>query len=126
MTTPPHHENAPGQLQLTEGESENHLAAGLATKPRTPGLIQAAISADHWWWSPAWRALTWMAEAGVEFDSYALTELGVPDPDHPGRWGALFKAGAAAGLIEVVGYANSKRPSRSGGLVRVWRGRRPG
>lgn len=78
--------------------------------------------ADDWWRDAAERALSWWAAIGVEFDSYDLTELGVPDPDHPNRWGALFKAAADQGRIAAVGYRPSRRPTRHGGVVRVWKG----
>lgn len=77
---------------------------------------------DGWWRDVAERALSWWAEAGVEFDCYDLTELGVPDPDHPNRWGALFTTAQQAGLIVPVGYRPSRRPSRHGGVCRVWKG----
>lgn len=79
-------------------------------------------AADDWWRSTAERALLWWAESGVEFDAFDLTQLGVPDPDHPNRWGALFGAAKATGLIEPVGYRQSRRPGRHGGVCRVWKG----
>lgn len=44
------------------------------------------------------------------------------DPDVPNRWGAMFNAAYKEGLIEPVGFAYSRRPTRSGGICRVWRG----
>ncbi|MBM7860422.1 hypothetical protein [Lentzea nigeriaca] len=35
---------------------------------------------------------------------------------------ALFRRASQAGLIHVVGYAISNRPSRHQGVLRVWRG----
>lgn len=46
----------------------------------------------------------------------------MPDPDHPARWGALFQSAVRSGLIVPVGYRLSRRPSRHGGVVRVWKG----
>ena len=80
-------------------------------------------NADAWWYDAARRALEWLAESGKPFDAYDLTELGVPDPDHPSRWGALFRVASSDGVIVPVGYRESKRPSRSGGVCRVWVGR---
>lgn len=89
--------------------TEDHLAPVLA-------------NADDWWLSTARRALRTLAATGRTFEAYDLTELGVDDPDHPNRWGALFRAAHNDGLIVPVGYAQSRRPGRSGGATRLWRG----
>jgi hypothetical protein len=91
-------------------------------RERGSGLDPAAANGDEWWRDSAERALAWWAESGTEFDAFDLTELGVPDPDHSARWGALFNAAANVGLIEPVGYRQSRRPTRHGGVCRVWRG----
>ncbi len=80
--------------------------------------------ADDWWLSVAMRGLRWLADTGQPFETFDLTELGVPDPDHPNRWGALFRAAHTAGLIEHHGYAIARRPGRAGGLTRTWTGTR--
>lgn len=85
-------------------------------------LNEVLDNADDWWRSTAERALRWWAESGMEFDAFDITELGVPDPDHPNRWGALFQSAVTAGLIVPVGYRQSRRPSRHGGVCRVWKG----
>lgn len=77
---------------------------------------------DGWWHDCAHRAVIWWAATGQPFDAYDVTELGVPDPDVPQRWGALFRAASTEGLIEPIGYRQSRRRSRSGGVCRVWRG----
>lgn len=79
-------------------------------------------NADDWWRDAAERALLWWAESGVPFDAFDLTEIGVPDPDHPNRWGALFQGAVQSGLIVPVGYRQSRRPTRHGGVCRVWKG----
>lgn len=126
MTNRPLTSNTPAPRQRDEGASENHMVAGLAHEASRSGVQRSAENADAWWWSPAWRGLTWLAGTDTEFQASDLTVLGVPDPEHPARWGALFTKALHAGLIEPVGYAPSKRPSRSGGVCRVWRGRPPG
>lgn len=90
-----------------------------------PGLEKAIHNRDGWWWSSAMLALEWLAQQGEPFDAYDLTELGVMDPDHPNRWGALFRAAHTAGAIIPVGFRESRRPSRAGGVCRVWRGVEP-
>ncbi len=112
----------PTQLQLDEGRSENHLAAGLARKAK-PTLRDAYDNSDDWWRSTAEAGIAYLASTGEPFDAFDVTELGVPDPDHPNRWGAVFRAASTAGLIESVGYHESRRPSRSGGVCRVWKGK---
>ncbi|GAB3698520.1 hypothetical protein [Mariniluteicoccus flavus] len=87
-------------------------------------MTDAAMeNADDWWRDCATRALEHLAASGQTFDAYDLTELGVPDPDHPNRWGGLFQAATRADLIEPVGYRESRRPTRSGGVCRVWQGK---
>lgn len=78
--------------------------------------------ADQWWKDCAWRAIETLAASGLPFTSHEVLDLGVPDPDHPNRWGALFRAADAAGLIRPIGYQQSTRPSRHGSVVRVWVG----
>lgn len=90
-----------------------------------PGVDRAADNADPWWWSVAMRALSWLAADGRPFEAYDLTKLGVPDPDEPNRWGALFRSAAMAGVIVPAGYTRSRRPGRAGGLCRVWVGTTP-
>jgi len=89
-----------------------------------PGVQLAIDNADEWWTSVAMRAMRWLADNGQPFECYDLTELGVPDPDHANRWGALFRSAHTAGLIESHGYTTSRRPGRAGGLCRTWVGRR--
>lgn len=43
-------------------------------------------------------------------------------PDHLGQWGALFRTYSNRGLIEPLGFEYSRRPTRSGGICRTWRG----
>lgn len=74
------------------------------------------------WRDTAMPALRRLAETGREFEAFDLTEAGVPDPENPNQWGALFQAAYRAGVIERVGFRESRRPSRARGLCRVWRG----
>lgn len=69
-------------------------------------------NADGWWRDCAWRAVEFLAAGGGDFTA----------PDHPNRWGALFRAAMTAGLIVPVGFTTSTRRSRHGGILRVWRG----
>lgn len=88
------------------------------------GVDLAIENRDDWWWPTAMRAVRWLAQVPGEFDAWDVTMLGVPDPDHPNRWGALFRAASTAGVIVPAGYTQSRRPGRAGGLCRTWRGAR--
>lgn len=88
----------------------------------TPGVARAWQNADDWWKSSAMQGLKALAASGRDFDAYDVAQLGVPEPDHANRWGALFRAARQQGLIVPVGYHESKRPGRASGSCRVWRG----
>lgn len=45
----------------------------------------------------------------------------VGNPPHHNAYGALLNTMAARKLIVCVGYTTSKRPTRNGSLIRVWR-----
>lgn len=96
----------------------------LGEEPDTPPGLQRAIdNTDDQWRSMSMQALRHMAATGRTFSAFELSdELGLVDPDHPNRWGALFRRAHTAGLIEPVGYAQSRRPGRAGGSCRLWRG----
>lgn len=85
-------------------------------------LLAGLRNAEPSWLDCAWRAMRQLAAEGRDFTANDLTEMGVPDPDHSGRWGSLFAAAKAEGLIVPVGYQASRRRSRQGGVCRVWRG----
>lgn len=91
-----------------------------------PDLLSVAAMhderTDSWWRDCAERAATQLIQRGVEFTAHDLTDLGVPNPDVPARWGSLFASLKAAGLIIPVGYRPSPRTTRNGGVTRVWRG----
>lgn len=107
------------------GDGDNQLTMDFST-PLPPvafaGVQQAEENADAWWWSTAMSAIKHLASTGIEFDAFDVTELGVPEPDSAARYGALFNAAAKSGVIEAVGYRRSRRPGRSGGSCRVWKG----
>lgn len=97
--------------------TDDHTGSGIKTI-----LAETYANSDDWWRSCVEAGIRHLAATGSPFDAFDLTELGVPDPDHPNRWGAAFRAAATGGLIEPIGYRESRRPSRSGGVCRVWRG----
>lgn len=100
----------------------------LAKMEREPfdvaGPELAWANVDAWWRDCARRAIAYLADLDQPFEAYDLTLLGVPDPDHPSRWGGAFAAARAAGVIKGTrSYAPSRRPGRHGSIVRLWRGK---
>lgn len=88
----------------------------------TDHLLQIHEDGPEEWKEHAHEVMDMLAAEGNPFDSMHLTELGVPDPHHPSQWGALFRTYASKGLIEPLHFGYSRRPTRSGGICRTWRG----
>lgn len=101
----------------------SYVPAAEAGQPRA-GVGRADERTDQWWRDCCDRAIEAMAAKHVTFEAADLGDLGVPDPDHPNRWGPRFAAAARHGLIKSVGYGPSKRASRGGGSCRYWVGAR--
>lgn len=87
-----------------------------------PDLSVVDESADEWWHDCALRAIEWLAATGTEFDAADVAQMGVPDPDVPARWGAVFQAARRRGVIVPVGYTLARRRARHAGVNRVWIG----
>ena len=85
------------------------------------GAQQADENSDRWWRDGAYRKLVMLATSGRIFTADHLLD-GLPEPDQPCCVGGLFMAASKSGLIECVGATPSRRASRHGGLVRMWRG----
>jgi hypothetical protein len=103
---------------------DNHppLASYLTTAAPKRGVDIADAHTDAWWRSCCDAGIEYLASTGVVFQAADLADLGVPDPSSGKFWGPRFHAAARHGLIELVGYAPSKRPTCAGSLVRLWRG----
>lgn len=93
--------------------------------PSESGPEKAIRHRDDVWWGQAMSGIGLLALAGEPFDAFDLQSVGVGEPDHPNRYGALFRSAASAGVIEKLGHHQSKRPGRSGGVCAVWRGKQP-
>lgn len=94
--------------------------AGLVKSVRDAGEQRALW--DRNWADAAFEELERLAAGGHDFCADDLVaEVG--QPDSPGAVGAAFSSAAKSGLIRHLGYTTSRRVSRHGGLVRVWRGR---
>lgn len=85
-------------------------------------LEQNHLDSPEEWREIASAVMDYLAADGQPFDAMHLTELGVPEPHHPGQWGALFRTYSGRGLIEALGFEYSRRPTRSGGVCRTWVG----
>lgn len=90
--------------------------------PDRPGRDVAEHNTDAWWSDTAARGIRHLAAGGAEFEAFDLIDIGVPEPDHPNRWGAALAHACRDGVIVCVGAGPSRRPTRAGGLCRRWRG----
>jgi len=83
------------------------------------------------WGQKAWAVVVALSRTGEEFTSDDVIEqVGMPDGSHKpnganNAMGPLFARAHTQGLIEPVGTAQSKSPTRKGGLIRTWRGKQP-
>lgn len=96
--------------------------AGAINPDALVGAEQAIENADDWWRSCAEAAVRNLARTGRDFTADDVRALGMSEPDHPNRWGGLFRWAARAGLVEEAGARRSSTVSRKASLVRVWRG----
>ncbi|WP_341394027.1 hypothetical protein [Arthrobacter sp. G119Y2] len=86
-------------------------------------MSTAAALEDTTWKGDALQLLAKVAESGADFDAYTLQEEhGLRQPPHPNMWGALFRSAYSAQIITPIGFHQSLRPGRSGGVCRIWRG----
>ena len=84
----------------------------------------AALADDDTTWAgDALQLLAKVAESGIDFDAHALErDHGLRPPPHKNMWGGLFQTAYKAQIITPIGYHQSERPGRSGGVCRIWRG----
>lgn len=110
-----------GGPDSTEGTGRQlTIEDGLRARDR--GLEVATWATDVQWREAFDAALARWAVRGVEFVSDdVLAEVG-PPIGSANAVGARMCAAARAGVIRRVGYRQSSRPSRQGGVVAVWRG----
>ncbi|MFC9949228.1 hypothetical protein ACFVIN_01445 [Streptomyces prasinus] len=110
------------QLQFSEPiQGTVNPSAGEAAKADGMALAQANTPTD--WATACAAAIELMARRGVEFQAADLIAEGLVDePDSPNRWGPAFLRSSAAGVIEAVGYAKSKRATVHSSICRTWRG----
>jgi hypothetical protein len=111
-------------LFTEEADAREKSAAAVEARTGNKGLADTIRNASDYWWQAACIAARELAETGREFTSFELTQKPylVPEPDHPNRWGGLVNHMRAEGLIEPVGWDNSKRGTSKGSGLRVWKG----
>jgi hypothetical protein len=110
------------QLQFPEAvQGVIDPAAGDTAK--TDGMALAEANTPTEWADACAAAIEELARRGTEFQAADLIAEGlVAEPDSPNRWGPAFLRAAAAGVIEPVGYARSKRATVHSSICRTWRG----
>jgi hypothetical protein len=117
---------ATGERSKAERIARDRLTGVDAQLDLFAGRAQSERGMDSWWSSTAMQAVRAMAATGRVFQAFDLVETcGIPEPDHPNRWGALLTRAARNGVIVAVGAAPSRRPTVAGSLTRTWRGRGP-
>lgn len=79
---------------------------------------------DDWWAAGVRAAIETLAAEGRDFTIEDVRALGVPEPDHSNRWGAALNSAALRGTITMVSLTRSRRASRHGGRIGIWRGTR--
>lgn len=94
----------------------------IARALRDDVLEQVDEATDDTWRRTCDAGIRELARRGGTFQCADLLELGVPEPEHPSRWGARLHHAARAGLIESVGAEPSRRATVRASLVRTWRG----
>lgn len=78
---------------------------------------------DLSWSSDGLALIARLAESETVFDAYSLErDHGLRPPPHPNQWGGLFQAAYKAHIATPIGFKQSERPGRAGGVCRVWRG----
>lgn len=111
-------------LFTEKADEREKAAASVERRTGNKGLADSIRNCSDWWWRAACIAATELARTGRDFTSWELTQppYALTEPDHPNRWGGLIGHMRAEGLIEPVGWDNSKRGSSKGSGLRVWRG----
>ena len=111
-------------LFTEEADEREKAAAAVELRTGNKGLADTVRNASDFWWRAACIAATELARTGRDFTSWELTQppYALAEPDHPNRWGGLIGHMRAEGLIEPVGWDNSKRGTSKGSGLRVWRG----
>lgn len=94
-----------------------------ARQRRDHGAQFAEWSLDSRWRLACEHAIADLAASGREFTADDVTDrIGPALGSATGGMGAMFRKMVTAGVIQPVGYRQSRRAERHGSVVRVWRG----
>jgi hypothetical protein len=86
-------------------------------------MSRPAVLENLGWAGEALQAIEAEARTGDPFDCYALQQhQGLEPPPSPSMWGSVFKTAAHRGIIQQAGFHITSRPTRRGGITRVWVG----
>ena len=107
--------NRPGLIARAAADAPTSADQATPTRP--------AELAD--WRATAEDAVLTLAARGTLFGADDVRALGVPEPERPNQWGAVFRALHAAGYIVPVGFTLGRRRVRHSGLSRLWVGTAP-
>lgn len=86
-------------------------------------MSRPAVLENLDWAEEAIRAIEAEARTGQPFDGYAVQQhQGLEDPPSCQQWGSVFKTAARRGIIHECGFHITNRPTRRGGITRLWIG----
>ncbi|WP_404291198.1 hypothetical protein [Glutamicibacter arilaitensis] len=88
----------------------------------TDGLQSAFAYTTEQWRDQALDIVCSLAADGERFTAEVLRRLGLPAPEKPQQWGALFAALQHHGIAEAVGWGPSTTASGQERGVRIWQG----
>ncbi|MEC3853463.1 hypothetical protein [Paenarthrobacter ureafaciens] len=86
------------------------------------GVQAAHVFSPDAWRADAVAAVHTLAASGRVFTVDHLRRAGIPDPDKPQRWGALFAVMRNSGVIECAGMQEHRIKAGDSQLIRQWRG----
>jgi hypothetical protein len=125
MASPPDAENRrPTQGTGSQKATTPAVPTIVSDQPTITGLDRAIENASPFEVANVRAAITDRAKRPGTFVIEDIFEDTGVYVDHPNRVGALTAALAREGVIIRVGYTKSRRASRAGGVVAVWRGAR--
>lgn len=86
-------------------------------------MSRPAVLENLGWADEAIRAIEAEARTGRTFDGWQLQQRqGLEDPPSSQQWGSVFHVAARRGIIQEAGFHITNRPTRRGGITRVWIG----
>lgn len=106
------------------------MSAITASRDEGEAVALAAATTAHSWLPTVTQHLDTAITSGQAFTADTL-RMGLPQParvwcrDHGDAYAALFSQAARAGRIAPTGWTTSRRPTRRGNPIRIWKGTTP-